>query len=108
MPEVDQFIGTDEVGSIAKAITGTITRLAVTDTPAYLYDDAAPRRRSQAPHSAYVKIAEGCDRPCAFCIIPKLRGPQRSRRVDDVVAEVAALVARGTREVNLVAQDLTK
>src|SRR4029079_8495828 len=71
MPEVDQFIGTDEVGSIAKAIGGTITRLAVADTPAYLYDDAAPRRRSQAPHSAYIKIAEGCDRPCAFCIIPK-------------------------------------
>jgi ribosomal protein S12 methylthiotransferase len=79
MPEVDHFIGTDEVGSIAKAIGGTTTRLSVVDTPAYLYDDAAPRRRSQAPHSAYVKIAEGCDRPCAFCIIPKLRGPQRSR-----------------------------
>jgi ribosomal protein S12 methylthiotransferase len=55
-----------------------------------------------------VKIAEGCDRPCSFCIIPKLRGAQRSRRPDDVVAEVRALAARGTREVNLIAQDLTR
>src|SRR5262252_1846938 len=107
MPEVDQFIGTDEVGSIAKAIAGTITRLAVADTPAYLYDDASPRRRSQAPHSAYVKIAEGCDRPCAFCIIPKLRGPQRSRAPESVVREARDLVAGGTREICLVAQDLT-
>jgi ribosomal protein S12 methylthiotransferase len=55
-----------------------------------------------------VKIAEGCDRPCAFCIIPKLRGPQRSRSIEDIEAEVRGLVARGTRELNLVAQDLTK
>src|SRR5215471_6369744 len=107
MPEVDQFIGTDEVGTIAKAISGTITRLAVADTPAYLYDDASPRRRSQAPHSAYVKIAEGCDRPCAFCIIPKLRGPQRSRAPESVVREARDLVAGGTREICLIAQDLT-
>jgi ribosomal protein S12 methylthiotransferase len=107
MPEVDHFIGTDEVGSIAKAIGGTTTRLSVVDTPAYLYDDAAPRRRSQAPHSAYVKIAEGCDRPCAFCIIPKLRGPQRSRSPESVVREARDLVAGGTREICLVAQDLT-
>src|SRR5580765_7150822 len=107
MPEVDQFLGTDEVGSIAKAIAGTVTRLAVADTPAYLYDDASPRRRSQAAHSAYVKIAEGCDRPCAFCIIPKLRGPQRSRTPDSVVREARDLVAGGTREICLIAQDLT-
>jgi ribosomal protein S12 methylthiotransferase len=107
MPEVDHFIGTDEVGSIAKAIVGTSTRLSVVDTPAYLYDDAAPRRRSQAPHSAYVKIAEGCDRPCAFCIIPKLRGPQRSRSPESVAREARDLVAGGTKEICLVAQDLT-
>ena len=107
MPEVDQFLGTDEVGSIAKAIAGTVTRLAVADTPAYLYDDASPRRRSQAAHSAYVKIAEGCDRPCAFCIIPKLRGPQRSRTPESVVREAHDLVAGGTREICLIAQDLT-
>jgi ribosomal protein S12 methylthiotransferase len=107
MPEVDQFIGTDEVGAIAKAIDGTLERLSVVDTPAYLYDDAAPRRRSQAAYSAYVKIAEGCDRPCAFCIIPKLRGPQRSRVPASVVREAEELVAGGTREICLVAQDLT-
>jgi ribosomal protein S12 methylthiotransferase len=107
MPEVDQFLGTDEVGAIAKAISGTIARLSVVDTPAYLYDDAAPRRRSQAPHSAYVKIAEGCDRPCAFCIIPKLRGPQRSRAPQSVLREARDLVSGGTREICLVAQDLT-
>jgi ribosomal protein S12 methylthiotransferase len=107
MPEVDQFLGTDEVGAITKAITGTLERLAVTDTPAYLYDDASPRRRSQAPHTAYVKIAEGCDRPCAFCIIPKLRGPQRSRAPESVLREAGELVAGGTREICLVAQDLT-
>ncbi len=107
MPEVDQFLGTDEVGAITKAIAGTLQRLSVTDTPAYLYDDASPRRRSQAPHTAYVKIAEGCDRPCAFCIIPKLRGPQRSRSPESVLREVRELVAGGTREICLVAQDLT-
>jgi len=107
MPEVDQFLGTDEVGTIAKAIAGTVARLAVADTPAYLYDDASPRRRSQAPHSAYVKIAEGCDRPCAFCIIPKLRGPQRSRAPESVVREARHLAAGGTREICLIAQDLT-
>jgi ribosomal protein S12 methylthiotransferase len=107
MPEVDQFLGTDEVGQITKAIGGTITRLAVADTPAYLYDDAAPRRRSQAAYSAYVKIAEGCDRPCAFCIIPKLRGPQRSRDPESVVREARELSAGGTKEICLVAQDLT-
>jgi len=107
MPEVDQFLGTDEVGTIAKAIAGTVARLAVADTPAYLYDDASPRRRSQAPHSAYVKIAEGCDRPCAFCIIPKLRGPQRSRAPESVVREARDLAAGGTREICLIAQDLT-
>ena len=106
MPEVDQFLGTNEVGEIAKAISGGIARLAVADTPAYLYDDAAPRRRSQAAYSTYVKIAEGCDRPCAFCIIPKLRGPQRSRS-QSVVREARDLAAGGTKEICLVAQDLT-
>ena len=81
--------------------------LAVTDTPAYLYDDASPRRRRRRAHTAYVKIAEGCDRPCAFCIIPKLRGPQRSRTPESSRARSRELVAGGTREISLVAQDLT-
>jgi ribosomal protein S12 methylthiotransferase len=62
---------------------------------------------SLASHTAYLKIAEGCDNACAFCIIPKLRGAQRSRPIDDVVAEAAALAAQGTVELSLVAQDLT-
>ena len=111
MPEVDCFIGTDEVGAIAEALsdagTGEGRRVRVAETPRYLYDDIAPRRASMPTHSAYVKIAEGCDRPCAFCIIPKLRGPQRSREVDSVVREAQALAAAGARELCLVAQDLT-
>jgi ribosomal protein S12 methylthiotransferase len=82
--------------------------IQVAETPAYIYDHDAPRVRIGAPHSAYVKIAEGCDRPCAFCIIPKLRGPQRSRGIDDIVAEVRALGKDGVVEVNLIAQDLTR
>src|ERR1044071_1315013 len=70
--------------------------------------EMAQHKQSGARHSAYVKIAEGCDRPCAFCIIPKLRGPQRSRAIEDIVAEVRALAADGVLEVNLIAQDLTR
>jgi ribosomal protein S12 methylthiotransferase len=111
MPEVDCFIGTDEVGAIADVLSDTSgagnRRVRVAETPRYLYDDIAPRRASMPAHSAYVKIAEGCDRPCAFCIIPKLRGPQRSRDPESVVREARALAAAGTKELCLVAQDLT-
>jgi ribosomal protein S12 methylthiotransferase len=105
--EVDHFIGTDEVGLIADAIGGRTDRIKVAETPRYLYDEHQPRRPSMALHTAYVKIAEGCDRPCAFCIIPKLRGPQRSRSPESVVREAEGLVAAGARELCLVAQDLT-
>jgi ribosomal protein S12 methylthiotransferase len=107
MPEVDHFLGTDEVALVAEAIAGRTERIQVAETPRFLYDDIAPRRPSMALHTAYVKIAEGCDRPCAFCIIPKLRGPQRSRDVQSVVREAQSLAAAGTREICLVAQDLT-
>ena len=107
MPEVDHFLGTDEVALVADAIAGRTERVRVAETPRYLYDDLAPRRPSMALHTAYVKIAEGCDRPCAFCIIPKLRGPQRSRAPDSVVREAEVLAAAGAREICLVAQDLT-
>src|SRR3954462_5364302 len=107
MPEVDSFIGTDEVGLIADAIAGSTRRVQVAETPRFLYDDLAPRPPSMATHTAYVKIAEGCDRPCSFCIIPKLRGGQRSRQPDSIEREVRDLVARGAVEINLVAQDLT-
>ena len=82
--------------------------IAVSETPTYIYDHDAPRVRIGARHSAYVKIAEGCDRPCSFCIIPKLRGPQRSRTIADIVAEARSLAAEGVLEINLIAQDLTR
>ncbi|MBL4684673.1 MAG: 30S ribosomal protein S12 methylthiotransferase RimO [Nannocystaceae bacterium] len=110
MPEVDHFLGSADQLGLAKVLDGTAPRMAVSvlGKRSYLYDHATPRRLSGGQHSAYVKIAEGCDRPCGFCIIPKLRGPQRSRRVFSVVEEVHALVESGTREICLVAQDSTK
>ena len=114
IPEIDHILGSSDFPSIAKVL-GAATKskkklpvVEVNETPAYIYDHEAPRVRIGATHSAYVKIAEGCDRPCAFCIIPKLRGPQRSRRIDDIVAEAMALGKTGVREVNLIAQDLTR
>jgi len=107
MPEVDHFLGTDEVDQITQAISASERRVQVVEKPRFLYDDLAPRRPSMATHTAYVKIAEGCDRPCAFCIIPKLRGPQRSRAPESVLREVQSLAAAGTKEICLVAQDLT-
>ncbi|HUX45496.1 MAG TPA: radical SAM protein, partial [Terracidiphilus sp.] len=75
--------------------------------PTYLYDETTPRLLSTPRSSAYVKIAEGCDHPCTFCVIPNLRGKFRSRRFESVVAEVQQLVARGVREITLIGQDTT-
>jgi len=80
---------------------------AIADLPNYLYDEHTPRLRTTARSSAYVKIAEGCDHPCGFCIIPQLRGKFRSRRFESVVAEVERLVAEGVEEVTLIGQDTT-
>ncbi len=80
---------------------------ALADLPNYLYDEHTPRLRTTARSSAYVKIAEGCDHPCGFCIIPQLRGKFRSRRFESVVAEVERLVAEGVQEVTLIGQDTT-
>jgi ribosomal protein S12 methylthiotransferase len=109
MPEVDHFLGSADMLGLRAVLEGGGARMGVGSLAGrpWLYDHRTPRRLSGSPHSAYVKIAEGCDRPCAFCIIPKLRGDQRSRAVYSVVEEVAGLVAGGTREVCLVAQDLT-
>jgi ribosomal protein S12 methylthiotransferase len=111
IPEIDHILGSSDFPSIAKVLKPGKKKLPVvqvTETPAYIYDHDAPRVRIGQGHSAYVKIAEGCDRPCSFCIIPKLRGPQRSRQIADITAEVAALGTQGVREVNLIAQDLTR
>jgi ribosomal protein S12 methylthiotransferase len=75
--------------------------------PTYLYDETTPRLLSTPRASAYIKIAEGCDHPCSFCVIPNLRGKFRSRRFESVVAEAEALVARGVREITLIGQDTT-
>ena len=77
------------------------------DLPTYLYDANTPRRLATPGHYAYLKIAEGCDYKCAFCVIPKMRGHYRSRTVDSVVAEARALAARGVKELLLVSQDTT-
>jgi ribosomal protein S12 methylthiotransferase len=122
IPEIDHILGSADFQGIAQALESTpaakprgrgkgkraLPVVKVSETPSYIYDHDAPRLRVGHRHSAYVKIAEGCDRPCSFCIIPKLRGPQRSRTIDDIVAEARALVADGARELNLIAQDLTR
>jgi len=75
--------------------------------PTYLYDETTPRLLSTPRASAYIKIAEGCDHPCTFCVIPNLRGKFRSRRFESVVAEAEQLIARGVREITLIGQDTT-
>ena len=80
---------------------------AIADLPNYLYDERTPRLLATPRHSAYIKIAEGCDHPCSFCIIPQLRGKFRSRRFESVIAEAERLVANGAREVTLIGQDTT-
>jgi ribosomal protein S12 methylthiotransferase len=80
---------------------------AISDLPNYLYDDATPRILATPRHMAYIKIAEGCDHPCSFCIIPQLRGQFRSRRFESVVAEAERLAQSGVREITLIGQDTT-
>jgi len=80
---------------------------AIADLPNYLYDEATPRILATAPHTAYIKIAEGCDHPCSFCIIPQLRGKFRSRRFESVIAEAERLAQGGVREITLIGQDTT-
>ena len=110
LPELDGVVGTGEIGRIAD-ITETLLkpgrqkqRLWMAPPP-YLYDELTPRLRIGKQHSAYVKIAEGCNRNCAFCAIPLMRGKQRSRPIPSIVEEVRHLAAEGVREVNLISQD---
>lgn len=110
MPEVDHFLGSSDMLGLSKVLSGKAPRNAVSTLHrrSYLYDHSAPRTTIGARHSNFVKIAEGCDRPCAFCIIPRLRGPQRSRTVFSLVEEATALAEQGTKEICLIAQDLTR
>lgn len=124
MPEIDAVLGTDEIPDIVGALdgsaraTGAPVRLLRDPVEAaaepaqprqlkYLYDADTPRRRTTASHLAYVKVAEGCDYACAFCIIPTLRGGYRSRPADSIVAEARAMAARGVKELILISQDTT-
>ena len=104
-PEVDAVIGTNELENIVALCEGEQPR----ENPfePYLYHDLTPRVLSTARHYAYIKIAEGCDHPCSFCVIPQYRGQFRSRRFESVIAEATSLFARGVREINLIGQDTT-
>jgi ribosomal protein S12 methylthiotransferase len=109
LPEVDYFLGSSDMLKLGAVLNATrdhpLERVLVGNPADYSYRVSDPRAPSLSTHSAYVKIAEGCSRTCSFCIIPALRGTQRSRPLEDVVAEVAQLTERGTQEINLVSQD---
>jgi ribosomal protein S12 methylthiotransferase len=111
LPEVDAFLGTGAFPAIARALDDALAGrgrgVYVEAGRTHLYDDASPRLLTGPGHTAYVKIAEGCDRVCSFCAIPGIRGRFQSRRLDSLVAETRALAAAGVREINLVAQDST-
>jgi ribosomal protein S12 methylthiotransferase len=123
LPEVDAFVGLDQVGELGTLVEKMVTRpsrlrdasdasqthalLFAETRPTYIPDYDTPRFRLTPAHSAYVKIAEGCNHPCSFCVIPRMRGKHRSREPESVLAEIGALVAEGVREINLISQDTT-
>ncbi len=110
-PEVDLFIGVDQIAGIAEqlaalsSVTPEITATAT--TPGYLMDSRTPRQVSTPYFRSYLKITEGCSNRCSYCLIPGLRGPLRSRGLADLIMEAQLLEAEGTRELTLIAQDLT-
>jgi len=121
IPEIDAVLGTGDVPEIVSAIEGAnkIRKIPLTlvqnqslipnpqSLPTYLYDTESPRVLATPRHFAYIKVAEGCDYKCSFCIIPKLRGHYRSRPIDAIVREARTLAERGVREVILISQDTT-
>jgi ribosomal protein S12 methylthiotransferase len=120
LPEVDAFIGLDQVARLGEIVEEMVTRpsrlrdasethalLFPDKRPTYIPDYDTPRFRLTPAHSAYVKIAEGCNHPCSFCVIPQMRGKHRSRKPESVLAEIRALVREGVREINLISQDTT-
>jgi len=129
MPEVDAFMGVDQITEVPRIVREAIARRAakpkepqvkrsgkkaaptsVTEInlrPRYVPDVQAPRFRLTPRHFAYVKIAEGCNHPCSFCIIPRMRGSHRSRQQADIVTEARELIAQGVKELNLISQDST-
>jgi ribosomal protein S12 methylthiotransferase len=105
LPEVDHFLGSSDMLRLGEVLRDQAERVLVGHPADWLVGAASPRALSTTAGSAYVKIAEGCNRRCSFCVIPQLRGKQRSRAIDDVTREVEELVAAGVKEMNLVSQD---
>jgi ribosomal protein S12 methylthiotransferase len=105
IPEVDAILGTNELDKITALCEGTPAQPGAIEP--YLYHDLTARVFTTPRHSAYIKIAEGCDHPCTFCIIPQFRGNFRSRRFESVIAEATRLLVMGVREINLIGQDTT-
>jgi ribosomal protein S12 methylthiotransferase len=114
MPEVDAFIGTSQINDILSVCDPKTNTRALPVIPlgnqssTYLYDESTPRVLATPGHYAFIKIAEGCDRPCAFCFIPQMRGHFRSRRFGSIVAEAHQLAEEGVKELILVAQDSSR
>jgi len=112
LPEVDAFIGLDQVKELGAIVEKVMANKGIDLTfaerrPSYIPDYDTPRFRLTLAHSAYVKIAEGCNHPCTFCVIPQMRGKHRSRTMESVLTEIGGLVAEGVREFNLISQDTT-
>ena len=108
LPEVDALIGTNELDNIVALCEGMSGEGAAPPSlEPYLYHDLTPRVLATPRHFAYVKIAEGCDHPCTFCVIPQYRGKFRSRRFESVISEATRLFQQGVREINLIGQDTT-
>lgn len=112
LPEVDAFLGLDQVAEAGELIQNVLANESqplnfVSRKARYIPDYDTPRFRLTPAHSSYLKIAEGCNHPCSFCVIPQMRGKHRSRTIDSVVAEARALIADGVKEINLISQDTT-
>jgi ribosomal protein S12 methylthiotransferase len=116
LPEVDAFIGLDQVSDLGEIVQkvvrqesrdGDLDLESSRSRPTYIPDYDTPRFRLTPAHFAYVKIAEGCNHPCSFCVIPQMRGRHRSRPPESVLTEIRGLVNEGVREINLISQDTT-
>src|ERR1044072_9292128 len=113
LPEVDAFVGLDQVAEMGEIVRCVLRAESqpgssfVTDRPTYIPNYDTPRFRLTPAHSAYLKIAEGCNHPCSFCVIPQMRGRHRSRQPASVLAEIRALVAEGVKKITLISQDTT-
>ena len=105
IPDVDAVVGTNELEKITALCEGVAP--APNPFEPYLYHDMTPRVLATPRHFAYIKIAEGCDHPCTFCVIPQYRGKFRSRRFESVISEATRLFSQGVREINLIGQDTT-